>query len=167
MVIVESSLSHSIFRDRLDPERHVDLGGLTLGLGKAASVVLFAYFFLKLLGIADGNHWGLLNTPLGYWFLVEILGFILLPCFLFAFGVRANNVGLVRFASILTVIGIVINRLNVSVVALNWNVTNRYFPSWMEIIITITIITIGILTFRWIVNRMPVLQEYPEFRGAH
>lgn len=163
MVIIESTLSHRIFRGQLESERHVDLDDITIGLGKAASIVLFAYFFLKLLGIADGNHWNLLNTPFGYWFLVEVLGFVLLPCFLFAFGVRAKNVKLIRFTAVLTVIGLAINRLNVAVIAYNWNVTDRYSPSWMEILITVTLITTGILMFRWIVNRMPVLYTHKEF----
>jgi Ni/Fe-hydrogenase subunit HybB-like protein len=167
MVIVESTLSHKIFRDQVDPRRHVDLDGLTLGLGKAASVVLFTYFFLKLLGVADGAHWDLLKTPLGRWFQVELLGFVLLPCFLLAHGVRERNVGLVRGAAVLSVVGIVINRLNVSLIAFNWNVPDRYVPSWMEIATSITIITLGVLTFRWIVNRMPVLREHPEYPGMH
>jgi Ni/Fe-hydrogenase subunit HybB-like protein len=167
VVIIESMLSHKIFRDQIDPQRHVDLDGITLGLGKAASVVLFTYFFLKLLGIADGDHWDLLNTTWGYWFLVEILGFILLPCFLFAHGVRQKSTRLVRGTAVYAVIGIVINRLNVSLIALNWNVSTQYVPSMMEIIVSITLITLGILTFRWIVNRMPVLHEHREYEGIH
>lgn len=167
MVIIESTLSHRIFQDRLDPQRHVDLDALTLGLGKAASVVLFVYFFLKVLGIADGNHWDLLNTRYGYWFLVEILGFVLLPCFLFAFGARAKNVRLVRLTAVWAVVGLVINRLNVAIIAFNWNVPDRYVPSWLEIVTTITLVTTGLLVFRWIVNRMPVLREHPEYSGVH
>jgi hypothetical protein len=37
----------------------------------------------------------------------------------------------------------------------------------MEIVTSITIITIGVLTFRWIVNRMPVLREHPDYAGTH
>lgn len=167
MVIVESTLSHRIFRDQIDPGRHVDVDVITLGLGKAASVVLFTYFFLKLLGIADGGHWNLLNTPFGHWYLLELLGFVLLPCFLFAHGVREGNTTLVRATAVLTVIGIILNRLNVSMIAFNWNIPDRYVPSSMEVITTITIITLGLLTFRWIVNRMPVLFEHPQYRGTH
>jgi len=29
--------------------------------------------------------------------------------------------------------------------------------------VSITLVTIGISTFRWIVNRMPVLKEHPEY----
>ena len=167
MVIVESALSHRIFRNQIDPEQHVDLDRITLGLGQAASVVLFTYFFLKLLGLADGNRWDLLATPLGAWYLVEVLGFVLLPCFLFAHAVRRQNVRLVRATAVVAVAGIVLNRLNVSIVAFNWNVAERYVPSWMEMVTSITIITIGVLTFRWIVNRMPVLREHPDYAGIH
>jgi Ni/Fe-hydrogenase subunit HybB-like protein len=167
MVIVESALSHKIFRDQVDPRWHVDLDGITLGLGKAASVVLFTYFFLKVLGVADGGHWGHLTTPLGRWFLVEMLAFVLLPCFLFAHGVRGRNVRLVRGTAVLSVIGIVVNRLNVSLIAFNWAAPDRYVPSGMEVLTSITIVTLGVLTFRWIVNRMPVLREHPEYRGVH
>jgi Ni/Fe-hydrogenase subunit HybB-like protein len=167
MVIAESSLSHRLFRDRLDPRRHVDLDGITLGLGKAASVVLFVYFFLKVQGVAEGGHWALLATPYGHWFLVEMLGFVLLPCLLFAHGVRSANARLVRGTAVVAVLGVVLNRLNVSIVAYNWNAAERYVPSALEILTSLTIITIGILVFRWIVNRMPVLDEHPDYRGSH
>jgi Ni/Fe-hydrogenase subunit HybB-like protein len=167
MVIVESSLSHRLFRSQLDPERHVDLDRIVLGLGKAASVVLFSYFFLKVLAVADGGRWDLLATPMGGWFLVEMLGFVLLPCFLFAHGVRTASATVVRVAAVVAVVGIVVNRLNVAIVAMNWNAAVRYVPTWMEVLITITIVTLGLLAFRWIVNRMPVLREHPEYRGTH
>jgi len=166
MVIVESMLSHKIFHDQVGPGEDVDLDAITLGLGKAASVVLFTYFFLKLLGVADGGHWHLLTTSLGHWFLVEMLVFVLLPTFLFAHGVREGSATFVRGTAVLTVVGIVVNRLNVSLVAFNWNAAERYIPSWMEIVTSITIIAIGLLTFRWVVNRMPVLREYREDQGV-
>jgi Ni/Fe-hydrogenase subunit HybB-like protein len=145
----------------------VDIDDLTLGLAKAAAVVLFAYFFLRLQGLADGGNWGLLNTPYGHWYLVEVLGFVLLPCFLYAHGVRTQNVRLLRATAAWTVLGVVVNRLNISVVAMNWNAAERYVPHWMEVMTSLTIITIGVLTFRWIVNRMPVLREHPAYSESH
>ena len=167
MVIFESSLSHKIFRDQLNPHAHVDLDKITLGLGKAASVLLFAYFFIRIQSLADSQAWSLLNTPYGYWYLFEVLGFILLPCFLYAHGVRHRKPRLVRMTAAWTVLGVVVYRLNISIVALNWNVANRYVPSWMEILTSLTIITIGVLTFRWIVNRMPILREHPAYPEVH
>jgi len=161
MVIVESALSHRAFQSRAD--HHTDVDGIALGLARGASIVLFAYFFVKLQGIADGGRWAMLATPYGYWFLVEMIGFILLPSMLFAYGARHSRVALVRWTAAWTVLGIVVNRLNVSVIAMNWNVPDRYVPSFMEVWISITLVTLGVSTFRWIVNRMPVLNAHPEY----
>ncbi|MGC3999169.1 MAG: polysulfide reductase NrfD [Anaeromyxobacter sp.] len=162
MVVVESALSHRIFASQV-AGHHVDVDRLTLGLGKAGALVMFAYFFLKLQGVIDGHAWPLLATPMGAWFLVEILGFVLLPSLLFAWGARNGRVRVVRVAGVLGVIGIALNRLNVSIVALNWQAPVRYVPSWMEIWVSVTLVTVGVLAFRWIVNRMPILREDPRF----
>ena len=167
MVIVESALSHRIFKDRLDPAKHVDVDRLTLGLGRAAAVVMFAYFFLKLLGLADSGAWSYLRTGYGAWYLLEVLGFVLLPCLLFAFGARSESVRLVRVAAVIGVVGVVLNRLNLSVITFNWHMQQRYVPHWMEVVMTVTIVMTGILCFRWIVNRVPVLAEHPEYKGSH
>ena len=108
MVIVESALSHRLFAYRLSSSSHFDLDDLTLGLGKAAAAVLYVYFFLKLIGLSDGNHWDLLNTPYGHLYLLEIIGFVALPCAMYVFGVRTRNVKLVRITGAWTVIGIVL-----------------------------------------------------------
>ncbi|HEY3380350.1 MAG TPA: Ni/Fe-hydrogenase cytochrome b subunit [Vicinamibacterales bacterium] len=163
MVIVESGLSHRVFKDQVDPKDHGKLDKLTLGLARGAAVVLFAYFFLKLQGLVDSGRFDLLLTPYGYWFLFEMLGFILIPSFLYAIAVRRQNATLARWVAGWTVLGIVVNRLNLSVIAFNWNAPERYVPGFMEIMISVTIITIGIMTFRWIVNRMPVLREDPSY----
>ena len=164
MVIVESALSHRAFQSRVD--HHVDLDAIALGLARGASIILFAYFFVKVQGIADGGRWSLLATGYGYWFMVEMLGFILLPSMLFAYGARHSNATLVRWTAAWTVLGIVVNRLNVSIIAMNWTAADRYFPSWMEIVVSITLVTLGVTAFRWIVNRMPVLKELPDYRDA-
>ena len=157
MVIVESALSHRLFAYRLSSSSHFDLDNLTLGLGKAAAAVLYVYFFLKLIGLSDGNHWDLLNTPYGHLYLLEILGFVALPCALYLFGVRTRNVKLVRITGAWTVIGILFNRFNVSIIAMNWQVSPHYWPSWMEVTVSLALVTMGIWLFRWLVNRLPVL----------
>jgi Ni/Fe-hydrogenase subunit HybB-like protein len=164
MVIVEGALAHRAFRDQIDPQHHVDLEAITLGLGRGAAVVLFAYFFIKLQALAAGEHWALLGTGWGAWYLVELAGFVALPCAVFAVSARHGSVRGVRTAAGIAVVGIVLNRLNVSVVAFQWNVVPRYIPSAAEILVSITIVTLGVLTYRWIVNRMPILHEHPDYR---
>ena len=167
MVIFESSISHRAFQDQLDPEAHVDMDALQLGLAKGGAVVLFAYFFVRLQGLAASGRWDLLLTGWGAWYALEMLGFVLLPSLLFAFAVRTQSAKLARAAGVMTVLGVVLNRFNVSLIAFNWNVPDRYVPALGEIIISVTIVTLGVLVFRWIVNRMPVLHEHPEWRGVH
>ena len=80
--------------------------------------------------------------------------------------VREQNLKLAKWASVLTVLGIVLNRFNVSWFAFNWQLpaADRYFPSWMEIVISIYIVTIGVLVFRFISTKMPIFYEHPSFR---
>ena len=84
-------------------------------------------------------------TGYGAWFLVELLGLWRLPAFLYAMAVRERNLPLIRWTALLTVLGIVLNRFNISLVAFNWQLppAERYFPSWMEIVISLFVVTIG------------------------
>jgi Ni/Fe-hydrogenase subunit HybB-like protein len=163
MVIVESSLSHRLFGSQANPKQHVNMDELTIGLSRAAAILLFAYFFVRLQGLLDSGAYTLLATGYGAWYLFEIIGFILVPSLLYAYGARTGRVALLRITAAWTVLGVVVNRLNVSVIAMNYQVTPHYVPSWMEVVTTITIITTGVLAFRWIVNRMPILHEDPNY----
>jgi len=169
MVIFESTLSHKNFSHIMDDEHQKSRDDVTIGFGKAASMVLAGYFMIKVFGIAIGNNWNLLFTNYGLWFMVEMLGFVLLPCFLYAVGVRDHNVKLIRGTALLTVLGIVLNRLNITLIAFNWNLPSdqRYFPHWMEIGITFFVVTVGLVVFRFIVTRMPIFFEHPDYKETH
>jgi Ni/Fe-hydrogenase subunit HybB-like protein len=163
MVIFESMMSHRVFAYQVGKDSHGQLNSITIGLGKAAAAVLFAYFCFKWLSVAHGNSWHYLNTGMGYWFLLEVFGFVAAPCAMLFIGVRKENVTLIRVAAIMTVIGIILNRVNVAMVAMNWQSPDRYIPSWMEIWITMTVITLGVLTFRFLVKHTPILYRHPDF----
>lgn len=167
MVIFESTLSHRFFANKMDAEHLAEKDTLPLGFGKAAAFVLAGYFMIKVVGIAADNNWHYLATGYGAWYLVELLGFVALPAFLYAIGVRERNPRLIRWTAGLTVLGVVVNRFNVSMVAFNYHLpsSERYFPSWMEIGISVFIVTIGILVYRFIVTRMPVLYAHPDYEA--
>lgn len=169
MVLFESTLSHRFFHSHMDEAHLLENDPLTLGFGRAASLVLAGYFTIKVIGIAQGNHWHLLGTGYGNWFLVELLGFVALPCFLYAIGVRDKNLKLIRWTAVWTVLGIILNRLNVSVIAFNWHLpsSERYFPHWMEIGISVFLVTIGVILYRFIVTRMPILYEHTDYKDEH
>jgi Ni/Fe-hydrogenase subunit HybB-like protein len=169
MVIFEGALSRRGFGDKMDEEHKRTADVVVLGFGKAASFVLAAYFGIKVFGVALDDNWALLATGYGSWFLVEMLGFVLLPCFLFAIGVRDKNLKLIRWTAFLTVLGIVVNRLNICLVCFNWQLPaeDRYFPHWMEIGISVFVVTVGVTAYRFIVTRMPVFYEHPDFDQGH
>ncbi|HEX4824106.1 MAG TPA: Ni/Fe-hydrogenase cytochrome b subunit [Candidatus Polarisedimenticolaceae bacterium] len=157
MVIFESGVSHKIFHDRAGSGRPVDVDRIALTLGRAAAIVLFAYVFLRLQGLAESGTWAMLATGWGALWLVEVGGLFLVPSLMFAYGSRTRNVKAVRIAAVLAVLGVVLNRVDVSIIAFNWKQPFQYVPSVMEVIGSITIVTLGVMTFRWIVNRMPIL----------
>ncbi len=169
MVIFEGTMSHKALHHKMDKTYLEEHNPLILGYAKAGSLVLFGYFGAKIIGIAADNHWHLLVTPYGIWFLVELLGFVALPCILFSIGSRNKDIGLIKFTALLTVIGIVLNRLNVSIIAFNYHLPldERYIPSWMEVALSIFMVTCLILVFRFIATRMPVFYEHPDFKEDH
>jgi len=169
MVIFEGTLAHRYYAHKMDPAHLEEKDQVALGFGKAASFVLAGYFIIKVIGISAGNHWHLLGTGYGVWYLVELLGFVGLPCFLYAVGVREKNLVLIRWTAVLTVIGVVLNRLNVSLIAFNWHLpaSERYFPHWMEIVISAFIVTIGLVAYKFIVSRMPIFYEHPDYKESH
>ncbi len=169
MVIFESTLSHHYFADKMDETHLNENEGVTLGFGKAASFVLAGYFMIKVMGIAGGDNWRLLGTSYGLWFLVELLGFVALPSFLYAVGVRNRDLKLIKWTAVWTVLGIVVNRLNVTLIAFNWQLPSdqRYFPHWMEIATSVFIVTIGIVVFRFIVTKMPIFYEHSDYKDIH
>ncbi len=167
MVIFEGSLSHKFFHHKMDETHLNETETLPLGFGKAAALVLFGYFVIKVIGISAANNWHYLSTGYGIWYLVELLGFVALPCFLYAVGVRDKNIKLIQYTAAWTVLGIIVNRFNVSIIAFNYHLpsSERYFPSFSEIGISVFIVTVGILIYRFIVTRMPVLYEHPDYES--
>jgi Ni/Fe-hydrogenase subunit HybB-like protein len=161
MVIFEGSISHKVFFNQISEKNHKAQSGILQGLAKICAGAMFAYFFLQLLVFIHSKNWDLLNTPMGYWFLFEMIGFVLVPMLLYLYSYRTRNIFLIRLAAILTMLGIILNRLNISVIGFKWDAPVHYYPSWMEIVVTLTVIFTEILIFRWIINRMPVLRDSP------
>jgi Ni/Fe-hydrogenase subunit HybB-like protein len=167
MVIVESTLVRRFLPERMAAVNQQALDRLALGLGKGAALTLITYFGLKLIALAHGHHWDLLGSNYGVWFIVEMTGFVLLPCFIFLAGVRKGSAQVVRAAAVLAILGVVANRFTVSLFAFDWQLPHREFFYWKEILVVIAILTTEILVYRWIVNRMPVHQEHPRYGGMH
>jgi len=132
-------------------------------LSKICAVAMFAYFFLQIVTFVHGKRWEYLNSGMGYWYLTEIFGFVIFPMALFYYSYTRNSVTVARVAALITMSGIIVNRLNVTVIGFRWDEAVRYVPSWMEFVVTLTVIFTEIWIFRWIITRLPVLRESPSW----
>jgi Ni/Fe-hydrogenase subunit HybB-like protein len=163
MVIFEGSISQRVFRSQTSAGHHASHNSILLGLAKICGYTMFVYMFLKVLELVHGQDWRYLGTGMGLWYLTEMIGFVLVPCILFMRTIRTKNLRMVKTAAILALIGIILNRLNVSIIGFKWYEAVRYVPTWMEIVITLAVVSSEIWVFRWVVNRMPVLRESPDW----
>ncbi len=164
LVIVVTKLTQVFLKNRADSHYLSNLDDITIGLGRAAAFVLFTYVGLRLISVIHEGSWKYLNSPFGYWFLVEILILGIVP-FLFLYGVQKKNVRLVQYSAALTMLGIIMNRFNISLIAFNWKLPERGLFYWKEVLVVMAVVTIEILVYRWVVNRMPVLRQHPDYIG--
>ncbi len=163
-VILVSKLTQMFMRNRADERYLSSLDEITLGIGKACALILFTYVGLRLTSITYENAWGYLDGAYGQWFLVEFMLFALAPL-MFFYGVQRKSVGTVQISALVTMIAIILNRLNTAYITFNWQFPHRELFYWKEVIVVIAVLTIEILVYRWIVNRMPVLREHPDYIG--
>ncbi|MCK3682981.1 NrfD/PsrC family molybdoenzyme membrane anchor subunit [Maribellus sp. YY47] len=163
MVIFEGSISERVFADQITSENKKQRKDIILILSRVCAFSMFVYLFMQILVFAHGHRWEYINTPMGYWFLIEIFGFVVLPMLLFLLSFKRANIMLAKVAAVFTILGIILNRLNVSIIAFRWDAAVHYVPSWMEIVVAVSIIFVEIWIFRWVINRLPVLRESPSW----
>ncbi len=163
MVIFEGSISNRVFFSQISKKNHEAHNNIIIRLAGICAAAMFAYFFMQVLVFIHNKNWSYLNTGMGYWFQFEMIGLVIIPMVLFFQGFRTKNLKMIKIAAILTMLGIIVNRLNVTVIGFRWEDPVRYIPSWKEIVITLAVIFTEIWVFRWIIRRMPVLRDSPEW----
>jgi len=163
VVILEGSISHKVFHHRLGSRLKLSYNDIVFGLARICAAVMFVYLFMQLLVFVHGHRAQYLMTGWGAWYLLELVGLTAVPAVLYAIACQRQSMVLARVAAVGAVLGILMNRLNVSIIAFKWYMPVRYVPSWMEIVVTLGVISAELWVFRWIVERMPVL----DFGLAH
>ncbi len=161
LVIFEGTISRRVFRARMTEDHHAHHDDIVLGLSKVCAGTMFVYLFLKVLDLVHGQKLGLLATPMGHWYLLEVVGFVLVPMALFTEAVRWRSQALCKVGAVLTMLGILLNRLNVSIIGFQWTQPVRYVPTVYEVVVTLGVVFAEIWVLRWVINRMPVLSAPP------
>ncbi|PIQ86630.1 MAG: polysulfide reductase [Candidatus Omnitrophica bacterium CG11_big_fil_rev_8_21_14_0_20_45_26] len=152
--IIESFFSHKLFGRSLEIP-------LLQSLAAAAQIVLLVYFGLKMVDISMRKEWQSMWTVpwLGVSFGIELFGCVLLPIILFSIpAVRLHVRGLV-FTSFLVGGGIILNRINVSWFSLIPYTHTTYFPTWMELCVSLFFVTLTVVAFGLAAHHLPVFPK--------
>ncbi len=166
VVIIEGTITHKLFHHLIPRGHGKQHDDLMFGLAKVAIGAMFVYLGMQGSVFLHGNHWALLPTGWGAWYLLEIFGLVLVPMLMFGFGVHKRSLALIRAAAVVTILGIMANRLNISVIAFKWYSPAHYWPSLGEVVVTLTVIATELWIFRWIILRMPVLDDGEHHESA-
>jgi Ni/Fe-hydrogenase subunit HybB-like protein len=154
MVIFESFLSGRAFKRSIEMD-------LLSQVGKVAAVVLAVLLMMRFMDAYYRQIFGLLFVPRTetYLYWLEIGMGVILPFVLLTFEkVRRSERGLF-FSSVLIVLGFVLDRLNIAVTGMQAAAGATYFPSWMEISITVAIVTAGFVAFAIAARYLPLFEH--------
>ena len=157
MVIFESHLSYRAFGHRLKMDLLADIGRVML-------VTLVVYAILKIQDFSGRGVWSVifLNRPETYLFWLEALVGVIVPVIMLSIRkIRLSERGL-YYVAICTITGFLLNRLNVAVTGMEASSGVHYFPSWMEISITLTIVATGFFVFSLATRYLPIFEHAGE-----
>ena len=128
-------------------------------LGKGLGVTLLVYFAMKVTDLyaRGATVWSLDWAHILFY--IEIFGTVALPALLLFFPeVRNSKTGLLWCAG-LAAFGVLLNRFNVSLTSYGGYRDFWYFPSAIEIIVTIGLVAMAILIFDFGMNYLPMHPE--------
>jgi len=153
MVILESILASRSFKLRLEKQ-------VLASLARFVPILLGVYLTAKVIDLTIRGLWplafdGSLRSTL---FLTELTVGVVVPMILLAQArVRRSLAGLFVSAA-LVVLGVAFNRINVFLVAYQPLYPQKtYFPSPMEIMVTLGLVSALVLIYRWFVMTFPVI----------
>ena len=155
MATVEAVVAARTFRHRLDLPMFV-------GLSRGTLVILSVYLGLKVIDLAVRGAWTMLFVS-GIersMFVAELGLGVVLPLLLLSVNHYSRSAAGVTVTSVLIVLGVVINRLNVAVTGMLAGSGAAYIPAWTEILITVAIVAAGMLAYLWVMEHLPIVSPH-------
>jgi Ni/Fe-hydrogenase subunit HybB-like protein len=160
MVMVESISASRSFK--LHPERTV-----LSSLARYTPILLGVYLGVKIIDLTLRGAWpyAFEGSARSFMWWIEILGGVVTPLIMTSIPKVRQNMNHLFIAALMVVLGVVLNRVNVLLVAYQpLYPTKIYFPSFMEIGVTIGLASALILVYRWVVMNFPVITAAAEMR---
>jgi len=156
MVAFESLASHWLYRYKSENK-------LIAKLGKATVWVLLLYFSVKMIDIIITGKFAMIVD--GSWesnlFIAEMLISVIVPVVIFSVpGFRRDS----RFqlvGSFMVVFGMIFNRINVGGLAMLGTTGDTYVPSWMEVSVSLGVVSAVALIFLFVVEHFRIWEIQP------
>ena len=133
-------------------------------LGRTAAIVLFLYLAIKFADVTARGAWGFVleRKFQGGLFLAEMLLGVALPAVLLSFRKFRHMPRGLLAASLLVMAGVVLNRMNVSWFGMSVHDQLNYYPTWMEVALSLGFVTFGTVAFFLAVRFLPIFPEEEE-----
>lgn len=156
MVMFESFLSSKLLRRGLELD-------LLAKLGRYLAFLDLFYIIVKLQDLTKRGAWGAVfaGTYESVCFIIEMLLFIVPLFLLFNSRTRKRRTPLF-LSALMVVVGLVFNRLNITLVGMMRSTGASYFPNWQEIWISTFIVVAGAIVFGLAVRFLPIFPKEGE-----
>jgi Ni/Fe-hydrogenase subunit HybB-like protein len=153
--IFVSALSFWIFHKYLEPR-------VLTALAKGMTPFLLLYLFLRIADLTARDAWVyVFRYPLqGFTFVLEML-LLTLPLLVFLHTRWSGRRRWAFAAAIPVILGVNLNRLNVAWIGLLPATGSHYFPSWIEVIVTLNLLSFGVVIFALAARYLPLFEHEP------
>ncbi len=157
MVVVLIRLGYSYFYNKKENMPVVT------GLSRIAAVILFIYFIIKMADLIYHGNFHLLYS--GQWesfiFMIEMLLSAVIPFIFISIPSLRNKICGLVIASGSAVTGLAMNRIDVGIVGLLRTSETGYFPTFLELSLSLGVIAAAGLVFIYLVDNFRIFPELP------
>jgi len=157
MVSFEAMLSKKFLHHEVDKE-------VFYGLARGCLIVLSFYLLLKLYQwfVHAGIGAAFDGTIEANMFLLEMLIGVILPIAILSIKKNRTNINTIFKVNIIVIAGVMLNRMNVCLFSMEqFNMWKgfSYTPSWMEFMVSLGIISLGVLLFKMSAKYLPLFSH--------
>jgi len=157
MVSLESMLSAKAFKHEIDKE-------IYFGLARGTLITLVIYLILKLFFLfRDAGISAIVNGSLeANMYLVEMAIGVVFPLLILASKQNRRNLKSIFSVNILVIVGVLVNRINVCLFSMQSYTTSKgaaYFPTLMEFLLTLGVISLGVFLFKMAAKHLPLFAK--------
>jgi Ni/Fe-hydrogenase subunit HybB-like protein len=127
--------------------------------GRMIQLLLVIYACFRLLDLAANHalHYAFQLTSEAGYFWLEIALFVVIPIALLSLGSVRNRPDRLYWACAVVVAGFLVNRINVSINALQTAMGTHYVPKWTELASSVLVIAAAVIAFRYAVLYLDIL----------